>query len=56
VKTLIDVIQTDIIRSDDLGPDWLGILYAEQLARELDWADATLTDPPGPSRPDPGER
>lgn len=43
MKTLVDLIQNDINRSVDVqGPDWLGILYAEQLRRELDWVDAVL--------------
>lgn len=26
------------------APDWYGILCAEQLGRELEWADASLAD------------
>lgn len=40
---LSDRLSLDITRSDvSRGPDWVGILYAEQLGRELAWADEWL--------------
>jgi hypothetical protein len=47
VKTLIDVIQADIVRSGDpQGPDWLRVVEDAVLAQDAEWvlADQVRTE------------
>lgn len=51
MKTLVDMLQTDIIRSDDLGPDWPEVVEDSVLRQDLEWVQESQWQPSSFIRP-----
>jgi len=39
-RTLVDLIRNDILRTDDLGPDWPEVVEDAVLRQDLEWLGA----------------
>lgn len=42
-RTLVDLLQRDISRADDAGPDWLAVVEDAVLRQDMQWVEESLS-------------
>jgi hypothetical protein len=43
-RTLVDLLQWDISRADDAGPDWPMVVEDAVLRQDMEWVEESLTE------------